>query len=216
MEHWKKYAERMVEEQIVGRGLRDERTLSAMRGVPRHLFVPEPLVEDSYIDRPLPIGDCQTISQPFMVARMTQLLDVAPGMKILEIGTGSGYQSAVLAYLGAFVWSIERVDELAERARKNIKAAGFEETVKIIFSDGVNGYPEAAPYDRIIVTAAVPEVLPVWYEQLANGGLLVAPVNVSEKSQRLLARKKLDNAEDMWDEYCRFVPLLNGIEYRGE
>lgn len=215
MEFWIKQAERMVEEQIAGRGVSDETVMSAMRNVPRHLFVPESLEENAYIDRPLPLGECQTISQPFMVARMTELLDVKPGLKILEIGTGSGYQAAILAYLGARVWTLERVAELAERAEVNLNAAGFgSDKVKVIFSDGIQGYPEAAPYDRVIVTAAVSEVAHVWYEQMRDGGVLVAPVNVpGQNTQRLLTRRKLGSAHDIWDEYCRFVPLLDGVEH---
>ncbi|MCL1941429.1 MAG: protein-L-isoaspartate(D-aspartate) O-methyltransferase [Synergistaceae bacterium] len=208
MDDWKKLAEQMVDVQIIGRDVRDEAVLSAMREVPRHVFVPEGCVSHAYTDRPLPLGEFQTISQPFIVARMTELLSVNNGMKVLEIGTGSGYQAAILSYLGAAVWSLERVEELAARARNNLGAAGFK--ADIIWKDGVDGYPEAAPYDRIIITAAVEDVEQAWMDQLTEDGLLVAPVKVSEQVQRLLLRQK--NGEDKWFEYCRFVPLMHDIQ----
>ena len=208
MKDWEKIAEQMVEVQIKARDVKDEAVLSAMREVPRHVFVPEYCVSDAYIDRPLPLGEFQTISQPFMVARMTELLNVESGMKVLEIGAGSGYQAAILSYLGAVVWSVERVKELAVRAENNLAAAGLK--AHIIWKDGIDGYPEAAPYDRIIITAAVDEIAQAWLDQLADDGSLVAPVKVSELMQRLLVLKK--NGEDKWFEYCRFVPLMPDIE----
>ena len=208
MKDWKKIAEQMVEVQIKARDVKNEAVLSAMRDVPRHVFVPEYCISDAYIDRPLPLGEFQTISQPFIVARMTELLSVESEMKILEIGTGSGYQAAILSYLGAIVWSVERVKELAVRAKNNLAAAGLK--AHIIWRDGTDGYPEEAPYDRIIITAAVDGIIQPWLDQLTDNGLLVAPVKVSDQMQRLLLRKK--NGEDKWFEYCRFVPLISDVQ----
>jgi protein-L-isoaspartate(D-aspartate) O-methyltransferase len=208
MDDWKKLAEQMVDVQIIGRDVKDEAVLSAMCRVPRHLFVPEVCASDAYIDRPLPLGEFQTISQPFIVARMTELLNVKSGMKVLEIGTGSGYQAAILSYLGAVVWSLERVENLVISAKQNLAAANLK--ANIILKDGIDGYPEEAPYDRMIITAAVEDIEQAWMDQLAEDGLLVAPVKASKHMQRLLLRKK--NGEDKWFEYCRFVPMMHGIE----
>ena len=153
---WQSEAADMLEEQIVGRDIKDARILKAFFSVPRHLFVPPEYVGTAYVDRPLPIGERQTISQPYMVAKMTELLLAEPGMKILEIGTGSGYQAAILASLGFCVWSMERLEILAQEAQKRLKSLNFE--VNVIYCDGRDGFPEEAPYDRIIVTAASPRV----------------------------------------------------------
>ncbi|MCL1875784.1 MAG: protein-L-isoaspartate(D-aspartate) O-methyltransferase [Synergistaceae bacterium] len=208
MYDWERLAELMVDMQIMSRDVKNQAVLSAMRKVPRHIFVPESCMSDAYIDRPLPIGDLQTISQPFIVARMTELLSVESGMKVLEIGAGSGYQAAILSYLGAVVWGLERVNELVIRARDNLSAAGLK--ANIILKDGIDGYPEESPYDRIIVTAAVEEIKQAWIDQLSDDGILVAPVKVSEQVQRLLVLKS--NGEDKWFEYCRFVPLMSGVQ----
>jgi protein-L-isoaspartate(D-aspartate) O-methyltransferase len=206
MKNWEKMAERMVEMQIISRDVNNEAVLSAMRKVPRHIFVPDDCVCDAYIDRPLPLGEFQTISQPYIVARMTELLDVENGMKVLEIGAGSGYQAAILSYLGASVWGVERVKELVKRKKKSLAAANLQ--AHIIWMDGENGYPEEAPYDRIIITAAVSEIEQTLVDQLTENGLLLAPVRVSGQVERLLLRNK--NGEDKWFEYCRFVPLMRG------
>lgn len=213
MQDWRLEARNMVESQLLPRNIRNEEVLRAMASVPRHLFVPLRYVADSYIDRPLPIGNRQTISQPYMVARMTELLDAEKGMKVLEIGTGSGYQSAVLAFLGLGVWSVERVDFLAKRARARLSDLGFD--VKVVHGDGRLGFAEAAPYDRIIVTAASERVEPAWEEQLAVGGRLVVPQDVMTGGQRLLVRCKSGGGyTDTWYDYCRFVPLLEGTGKR--
>jgi protein-L-isoaspartate(D-aspartate) O-methyltransferase len=208
MKNWEKMAEQMVDMQIIARDVNDEAVLSAMRKVPRHIFVPECCESDAYIDRPLPLGEFQTISQPFIVARMTELLNVKNGMKVLEIGAGSGYQAAILSYLGASVWGLERVEKLVIRAKNSLAAAGLR--AHIILKDGIDGYPEEAPYDRIIITAAVDEIEQAWVDQLTENGLLVAPVKVSEQMQRLLLLSK--SGEDKWFEYCRFVPLMRGTQ----
>lgn len=211
MQKWKIYASDMVEDQIVGRDVRDERVLTAMRSVPRHRFVPAEYAESAYIDRPLPIGERQTISQPYMVAKMTELLDAGRDMKVLEIGTGSGYQSAVLAAMGLRVWSVERVGSLAEEARRRLKDLGFD--VAVIHGDGGEGYSDEAPYDRIIVTAASTRVEPAWDRQLSMEGRLVVPLNVMSGGQRLLVRENLKRGfRNTWYDYCRFVPLLSGVD----
>ncbi|MDR1732023.1 MAG: protein-L-isoaspartate(D-aspartate) O-methyltransferase [Synergistaceae bacterium] len=211
MERWQRQALEMVEDQIVGRDVRDRRVLDAMTSVPRHLFVPPEYAEDAYIDRPLPIGEHQTISQPYMVAKMTELLRTEPGMKVLEVGAGSGYQSAILATLGLQVWATERVESLSRTAQKRLKDLNFDVTV--IHSDGRLGYPGEAPYDRIIVAAASMKVEAEWDRQLSLNGLLVVPLNVMTGGQRLLVREKLQPGfRNTWYDYCRFVPLLSGVE----
>ncbi|MDR1978205.1 MAG: protein-L-isoaspartate(D-aspartate) O-methyltransferase [Synergistaceae bacterium] len=208
---WCLQASDMVEEQIIGRDVKDTRVLDAMTSVPRHLFVPEEYTESAYIDRPLPIGERQTISQPYMVAKMTELLSAEPGMKILEIGTGSGYQSAILATMGLRVWSMERVESLARQARERLRSLSFN--VSVIHGDGRNGYPREAPYDRIIVTAASSRVEPAWDRQLRPNGRLIVPLSVMTGGQRLLVRENLEPGfRNTWYDYCRFVPLLIGID----
>ncbi|GHV42289.1 protein-L-isoaspartate O-methyltransferase [Synergistales bacterium] len=208
---WRNEATDMVEEQIVGRDVKDVRVLAALASVPRHLFVPPEHVSAAYVDRPLPIGSKQTISQPYMVAKMTELLSATPGMSILEIGTGSGYQSAVLAALGLRVWSVERIEHLALSARKRLGDMNID--VNVIYGDGRLGHAENAPYDRIIITAATSRVEPEWDRQLALGGILVAPLNVTTGNQRLLVRENLEHGfRNTWHDYCKFVPLLTGLD----
>lgn len=211
MRNWRMQASDMVEEQIIGRDVHDERILKIMTEIPRHLFVPEEHSNSAYIDRPLPIGQLQTISQPYMVAKMTELLAVQENMKILEIGTGSGYQAAVLAALGLRVWSIERVSTLAEKAQKTLSALGLDITV--LHGDGREGHQEAAPYERLIVTAASSKIEPAWDDQLAVNGLMVIPLDVKTGGQRLLVRQKLEHVFfNTWYDYCRFVPILTGTD----
>ncbi|MBI5502758.1 MAG: protein-L-isoaspartate(D-aspartate) O-methyltransferase [Deltaproteobacteria bacterium] len=166
----------MVETQLLARDIADPDVLRAMRSVPRHLMVPEEVREHSYDDGPLPIGWDQTISQPYIVAIMTQLAEVAPGERVLEIGTGSGYQAAVLAELGAAVYTIEIVGALAERAQRDLEALGYGGRVQFRTGDGYRGWPEHAPFDAVLVTAAPPEIPQPLLDQLAPGGRLVAPV----------------------------------------
>ncbi len=175
--------ERMVTEQLVARGIRDPRVLSAMGKVPRHLFVEEALVGRAYGDYPLPIGEKQTISQPYMVALMTEALDAGPKDRILEIGTGSGYQTAILAELCSKVYSIERIKILAERAEKILKNLGYTNFL-IKVADGTNGWKEETPFDGILVTAGAPSVPKVLMEQLTDGGRLIIPIG-DEFSQSL-------------------------------
>lgn len=179
----------MVESQIVKRGVRDPRVLAAMRAVPRRLFVPPDLAAEAYRDSPLPIGYQQTISQPYVVAHMSEMLEVDESMKVLEIGTGSGYQAAILSKLAGRVCSIEIVEPLARSANERLARLGYD-NVEVRLGDGYLGWPEQAPFDRIILTAA-PERLPeALVEQLAPGGRLVAPVGPQGGDQRLLTVEK--------------------------
>lgn len=197
----------MVERQLRARGLRDERVLEAMRKVPREAFVPSVERAFTYEDEALPIGFGQTISQPFMVAAMTEALRLAPGDRVLEIGTGSGYQAAILAELSAEVFSIERVPELAERARSILHDLGMA-NVHVREGDGSLGWPEEAPFDAILVTAAAPEVPAPLREQLSgDGGRLVIPVGTrfEQNLQRVVRRGDEEETELLVP--CRFVPL---------
>ena len=183
--------ERMVREQIEARGVTDERVLDVMRTLPRHLFVEEALAFKAYNDSPLPIGEGQTISQPYIVALMTELLQVEPGMRVLEIGTGSGYQAAVLAGIGAEVYTVERIRKLFYSARKRFMDMRMFE-VKVKLDDGTMGWPGEAPFDRIIVTAGGPEVPEPLVEQLADPGRMLIPVGDSKRNQILVLVEKKD------------------------
>ena len=183
--------ERMVREQIEARGVTDERVLDVMRTLPRHLFVEEALAFKAYNDSPLPIGEGQTISQPYIVALMTELLQVEPGMRVLEIGTGSGYQAAVLAGMGAEVYTVERIRKLFYSARKRFMDMRMFE-VKVKLDDGTMGWPDEAPFDRIIVTAGGPEVPEPLVDQLADPGRMLIPVGDSKRNQILVLVEKKD------------------------
>ncbi|MBI2931649.1 MAG: protein-L-isoaspartate(D-aspartate) O-methyltransferase [Planctomycetes bacterium] len=178
----------MVSEQLVGRGITDERVLEAMRRVPRHRFVPPPLEERAYEDRPLTIGQEQTISQPYMVAYMTQALRLRGGEKVLEVGTGSGYQTALLCEMGARVFTIERIEELAAQARARLEELGYRD-VALRVGDGTEGWIEAAPFDRIIVTASAPTLPVALTSQIAEGGLMLIPIGDQER-QDLIELKR--------------------------
>ena len=169
----------MVDTQIAARGVRNPRVLEAMRTVPRHLFVPAGYQGAAYRDSPLPIGHGQTISQPYIVALMTELLEISPGDRVLEIGTGSGYQAAILAVLGANVITIERIPEVARLATENLEKTGFS-NVQVVVGDGTEGYPPVAPFQAILVTAATPGVPEPLISQMAEGGRLVAPVGARD------------------------------------
>jgi protein-L-isoaspartate(D-aspartate) O-methyltransferase len=200
--------EAMVRDQIEARGVRDPRVLAALRAVPRERFVPRAERERAYDDGPLPIGHGQTISQPYMVAVMTELLRPEPGDRVLEIGTGSGYQAAVLSKVVRRVYSIEIVPELASRARDALSELGLT-NVEVFVGDGYRGLPEQAPFDGIVLTAAPREVPKALVDQLAVGGRLVAPVGDFEQELRVLER----TAEGVTTERLfgvRFVPLVHG------
>jgi protein-L-isoaspartate(D-aspartate) O-methyltransferase len=197
----------MVTEQLVKRGIADARVLEAMRRVPRHLFVDEALRDKAYGDHPLPIGEGQTISQPFMVARMSELLRLTGTEKVLEIGTGSGYQAAVLARLASRVCTVERLPKLAARARQTLEAIGAS-NVWVRTANGTFGWPDEAPFDRIVVTAGGPSVPPPLLDQLAEGGRMIIPVG-SEDSQRLQVVDKVGGQVRMTeDSGCVFVKLI--------
>jgi protein-L-isoaspartate(D-aspartate) O-methyltransferase len=200
----------MVRDQIEARGVRDPRVLAALRAVPRERFVPVGERDAAYDDGPLPIGHGQTISQPYIVAIMTELVRPEPGDRVLEIGTGSGYQAAVLAKLVQRVYSIEIVPELASRARSTLSELGVE-NVEVFVGDGYRGLPEQAPFDGILLTAAPREVPQPLLDQLALGGRLVAPVGGFDQELRVLER----TAEGVTTETLfpvRFVPLVRGGE----
>ena len=180
--------EAMVREQIEARGVRQPEVLRALRRVPRHLFVPPDLAAFAYRDHPLPIGEGQTISQPYIVAVMTELLDPQPQHRVLEIGTGSGYQAAVLAQLARTVYSIEIIRPLADQAAARLQSLGYR-NVRVRCGDGYAGWPEQAPFDRIILTAAPLEVPPALLEQLQPGGRLVAPVGPSPRADLVVIDK---------------------------
>jgi protein-L-isoaspartate(D-aspartate) O-methyltransferase len=200
---------RMVKEQIAARGVRDGRVLDAMRKVPRHLFVPPALERRAYDDSPLPIGSGQTISQPYIVGSMSDLLDVETGMKVLEIGTGSGYQAAILAEMGVRVYSIEIVGELSARAKPLLERLGYGK-VTLRTGDGYAGWKEEAPFDRVIVTAAPPEVPQALVDQLKPGGKMVVPVG-REYQELLVIEKGPDGRVRRRVEYpVMFVPMVKG------
>ena len=200
----------MVERQLVLRGIGPE-VARAMREVPRHEFIPENLRTFAYEDRPLPIGHGQTISQPYIVAFMTEKLRIKPGDKVLEIGTGSGYQAAVLAEMGAEVYSIEIVEPLAETAETALAEAGYE-NVKTRTGDGYRGWPEAAPFDKIIVTASPDRVPEPLVEQLAEGGRMAIPVDEGENQQLYLMEKKDGKMLRQEVLPVRFVPMTGEVQ----
>jgi len=198
---------RMVDEQVAGRGVSDPRVLAAMRRVPRHLFVDEALRDRAYGDHPLPIGEGQTISQPFIVARMTELLRLTGQEKVLEVGTGCGYQAAVLAELAARVCTIERIPRLAARARDTLEALGHR-NVWVRTANGTLGWPDEAPFDRILVAAGGPSVPPPLLEQLAEGGLMVMPVGEVACQTLHVTERVGDEMRVTRDSGCVFVKLV--------
>lgn len=208
---------RMVSEQLIRRGIKDQRVLEAMAQVPRHEFMPPEYRADAYRDGAVPIGQGQTISQPYMVAHMVESLKVEPEHRVLEVGAGSGYQAAVLSRLAAEVYAVELVPALADHARETLRRLKYE-NVHVITGDGSAGYAPAAPYDRIIVAAAAPEITPEWVEQLAVGGLIVAPIGARHTQVCTVARKTDEGLDTIQTIGCVFVPLLgeHGWERDGQ
>jgi len=198
---------RMVEEQLVHRGVTDERVLAAMRRIPRHLFVEEPLRDRAHGDHPLPIGEEQTISQPYIVGFMTQLLELRGQEKVLEVGTGSGYQTAVLAELARRVCSIERLPRLAERARGLLEQLGYD-NVWVRVGSGTLGWPDEAPFDRILVTAGGPSIPPPLFQQLVEGGRMVVPVgDVANQTLTVVEKIRGEMKTRSYGD-CKFVKLV--------
>lgn len=202
-----KLRKRMVKEQIWARGIREKKILKAFLRLPREIFVPERYKEQAYGDFPLSIGEGQTISQPYMVALMTSLLKVNKNEKVLEIGTGSGYQAAILSELGARVYSIERIPSLAQKAKKTLLSLGYKVEIKI--GDGSLGWPQESPYNKIIVTAAVKDISPYWKRQLTLRGKIVLPRG-SRYEQTIVVADKVSEDDFRETQLCKciFVPLI--------
>ncbi|MBI5575713.1 MAG: protein-L-isoaspartate(D-aspartate) O-methyltransferase [Deltaproteobacteria bacterium] len=198
---------RMVAEQIRSRGIHDERLLDALMEIPRHFFVPPHLSERAYDDGPLPIGEGQTISQPYIVAEMTRALSLSGEEKVLEIGTGSGYQTAVLCRLAKEVVTMERIGSLQETAEKVLKELGIG-NIRFLAGDGTMGCPGEAPFDRILVTAAAPRVPEPLFEQLADGGIAVIPIGGRWEQDLIRVTKDSGKARKEFLGGCRFVPLI--------
>ena len=210
---WTMQREQMVSRQIEARGVKDSLVLESMRSVPRHLFVPESTRDAAYADSPLPIGDSQTISQPYIVALMSELLEVEAGQRVLEIGTGSGYQAAVLAAMGVEVNSIEIRPRLCERAAATLEELGYS-AVNVRCGDGYGGWPEDAPFDGIIVTAAPEWVPDPLLEQLAEGANMVIPVGDFYQELKVFTRTA-DGFEERSVIPVRFVPMTGEVERQG-
>lgn len=204
--NWTSMRAAMVRDQLQGRDVVNARVLDAMSRVPRHLFVPEPDRADAYGDFPLPIGHGQTISQPYIVGFMTQALEIEPQHRVLEIGTGSGYQAAILAELANEVYTIEIVAPLADRARSTLEALGYR-NVRVRTGNGYLGWPEHAPFDRVMVTAAPDEVPRPLIDQLRVGGLMAIPVGTFDQELRILRRTET-GLETLRTLPVRFVPMV--------
>jgi protein-L-isoaspartate(D-aspartate) O-methyltransferase len=200
---------RMVDSQLRARGIADERVLDAMARVPRHEFTAGRYRDQAYEDYPLPIGEGQTISQPYIVALMLEALALTPTDRVLEVGTGSGYVTALLAELAAQVISLERHAVLADDARELLAHLGYA-NVKVIVGDGSQGFAGRAPYDAIIVSAAAPKVPPALLEQMAEGGRMIIPLGLADSQQLQLVRMQNGQPQIEWRELCRFVPLVTG------
>jgi protein-L-isoaspartate(D-aspartate) O-methyltransferase len=200
---------RLVQE-LREKGIKDETVLNVIEKIPRHLYIAASFEEQAYENTPFPIGRSQTISNPYTVAYQTQLLNIRPGDKVLEIGTGSGYQAAVLAELGADLYTIERHKPLSDHAKKLLKQQGYR-NIKCFFGDGFAGLPDQAPFDKILITAAAPEIPQALMKQLAIGGVLVIPLGVGDRQQMLrITRKDEKRYENEKLDYFTFVPMLKG------
>ncbi len=214
MEEFQRLRDLMVSTQLVPRGIKDERVLRAMRKVPRHLFMPESVRYSAYDDMAMEIGEGQTISQPYMVAVMTELLELKGTEKVLEIGTGSGYQAAILAELSSEVYTIERISALADRSRETLRGLGYG-NIHVVVGDGTVGLADMAPFDRIIITAAAPSIPPPLVGQLREGGIIVAPVGERYSQILLKGRKVEDHLAEEFSTPCAFVPLIGEHGWKG-
>lgn len=204
----------MVEEQLKARHIRDERVLSVMREIPRHRFLPPTLASRAYEDGPLPIGEGQTISQPYIVAEMTQALWLRGTEKVLEIGTGSGYQTAILSCLSREVVTVERLESLSRAAQEKLTSLGMD-NIRFRVGDGTLGAPDDAPFDRVIVTAAAPEVPEPLFAQLREDGIMVIPIGGRWEQELVSVRKDKGEARKEYLGGCRFVPLLGERGFSG-
>jgi protein-L-isoaspartate(D-aspartate) O-methyltransferase len=215
MVNFQKLRNLMVDTQLIPRGIRDPRVLDAMRKVPRHLFLDESQWYKAYDDMALPAGEGQTISQPYMVAIMTELLGLSGDEKVLEIGTGSGYQAALLGELSQDVYTIERFQSLSDRAREVIRGLGYE-NIHLKVGDGTLGWPDAGPFNRILITAGAPEIPEPLIEQLSDGGIIVAPVGDRSSQQLIRVRKGKEGLSREYHTPCVFVPLVGKYGWRGD
>ncbi len=204
----KSAARRMVQTQLLARNISDPAVLGVMEAIPRHLFIPEATIEQAYSDHALPTAGGQTISQPYIVARMTELLAVRPGQRVLEVGTGSGYQTAILARLGAHIVTIERSPELAGLAEAVLAEVCPGAAIQMVVADGTLGYPDKAPYDRILVTAAAPHIPKAHKHQLADPGRLVIPLGDRHSQTLTVIDRQGEKFAVADDIACRFVPLV--------
>jgi protein-L-isoaspartate(D-aspartate) O-methyltransferase len=207
--------EQMVRNQLISRGIKNKKVLDAMSRVPRHLFVEDAMVHSAYADMALPIGDGQTISQPYMVAIMTELLELSAVETVLEIGTGSGYQAAILAELCKEVYSIERLTPVADRAIHTLDALNYK-NIHVQVGDGTRGWPAKAPFDRIMITAASPKIPDPLIEQLEVNGILLLPIGTRHAQQLLKVRKKQSGLTEEYHTPCVFVPLVGKYGWENE
>lgn len=205
----------MVEAQLRRRGIRDENVLRAMETVPRHEFVPWQLQREAYKDAPVPIGEGQTVSQPYIVADMLQALRLNPQDQVLEVGTGTGYQAAVMSRIVPDVYTIERFPSLADAAKNTFERLGYQ-NIHVLIGDGTEGYLPAAPYDAIIVAAAAPRVPEALVDQLREGGRMIVPVGPSDVQQLMLLHKRDGIIQTRALDACRFVPLVGSHGYAAE
>ena len=207
-EGWEKLAKEMVEKQITSRGVKDKRVLQVMETTPRHKFVPGAPIGYAYQDGPLPIGEGQTISQPYIVALMTELLQLDGDETVLEIGTGSGYQAAILAQLAKEVYSIEIVESLARKSKALLEQMNYD-NVTVRWGDGYQGWPEHAPFDAIILTAAPDKTPPKLLEQLKPGGIMVLPVGSYSQELKVITRQPDGSLKERTEAFVRFVPMVH-------
>lgn len=210
-DNWKSLANSMVNYQIIDRGIKDKDVIRVMKNTPRHLFVLKEFIFESYNDYPLPIEEDQTISQPYIVALMTELLDLNRSDRVLEIGTGSGYQLAIISQLVDSCYSIEIKKSLAEKSKKTLNLAGYD-NVKIKHGDGYKGWIKYAPFDKIIITAAPKEIPDELINQLKDGGLMVLPVGESNNQELIVLKKNSKTLEKKYIIPVRFVPMIHGEE----